>query len=37
MSGCNRSNPELAYGTDPPAGFPAGPLRFIVDVLDAHA
>lgn len=26
---------ELAYGTNPPAGAPVGPLRFVVDVLAA--
>jgi peptidylprolyl isomerase len=29
--------PELAYGASPPAGFPAGALRFVVDVLDSKA
>ncbi|MER6753399.1 FKBP-type peptidyl-prolyl cis-trans isomerase [Micromonospora echinofusca] len=27
---------ELAYGTNPPGGRPAGPLRFVVDVLAAQ-
>ncbi|WP_018217098.1 FKBP-type peptidyl-prolyl cis-trans isomerase [Salinispora vitiensis] len=27
---------ELAYGADPGGGYPAGPLRFVVDVLDAQ-
>jgi peptidylprolyl isomerase len=28
---------KLAYGTSPPSGAPVGPLRFIVDVLDARS
>ncbi|WP_432977208.1 FKBP-type peptidyl-prolyl cis-trans isomerase [Dactylosporangium sp. CA-233914] len=27
---------QMAYGTDPPPGAPAGPLRFVVDILDAR-
>jgi peptidylprolyl isomerase len=28
--------PDLAYGNDAPAGMPSGPLRFVIDVLDAR-
>ena len=26
---------DLAYGTTPPSGYPAGPLRFVIDILAA--
>jgi len=26
---------DLAYGPTPPSGYPAGPLRFVIDILSA--